>query len=279
MPVPISAPPLKAKQRAASFAVSRRRSTQSGQFDGIIHVALSPDYFRFFFQEAAPRGPSVAALVREDGAILSRFPTQTANARFAPDNPVMQAFRAKPAGGELSSVSVTDGRERYYGHRHVTPYPRYATFGVDADVVLHRWYQNLLVYGAVAALSALTLLIVSWLALRRAQAEQVALLQLRQEHDQRLAAEQRLLQSQKMESIGQLTGGIAHDFNNLLAVVLGNLELLAKRVKGDERGRRLVEGAIQGAQRGAALTQRLLAFSAGRTSRRSRSKYRPWWPA
>lgn len=173
----------------------------------------------------------------------------------------MQAFRAKPAGGELSSVSVTDGRERYYGYRRVPPYPLYVTFGVDADVVLHRWYQNLLVYGAVAALSALTLLVVSWLALRPAQAEQVALLQLRQEHEQRLAAEQRLLQSQKMESIGQLTGGIAHDFNNLLAVVLGNLDLLRKRIKDDERGRRLLEGAIQGAQRGAALTQRLLAFS------------------
>ena len=64
-----------------------------------------------------------------------------------------------------------------------------------------------------------------------------------------------------MESIGQLTGGIAHDFNNLLAVVLGNLDLLRKRIKDDERARRLLEGAIQGAQRGAALTQRLLAFS------------------
>jgi signal transduction histidine kinase len=113
----------------------------------------------------------------------------------------------------------------------------------------------------VAVLSALTLFLVSWLALRRAQAEQAALVQLRHESSQRLAAEQRLLQAQKMESIGQLTGGIAHDFNNLLAVILGNLDLLRKRVKDDERGKRLLEGAIQGAQRGAALTQRLLAFS------------------
>jgi signal transduction histidine kinase len=124
-----------------------------------------------------------------------------------------------------------------------------------------RWRQNLMLYGAVAVLSALTLLVVSWLALRRAKAEQAALLKLRYENEQRLAAEQRLLQSQKMESIGQLTGGIAHDFNNLLAVVLGNLDLLRKRIRDDDRSRRLLEGAIQGAQRGAALTQRLLAFS------------------
>ena len=71
---------------------------------------------------------------------------------------------------------MTDGRERYYGYRRVIPYPLYVTFGVDADVVLHRWYQNLLVYGAVAALSALTLLIVSWLALRRAQEREDRLL-------------------------------------------------------------------------------------------------------
>jgi signal transduction histidine kinase len=70
-----------------------------------------------------------------------------------------------------------------------------------------------------------------------------------------------LLQSQKMESIGKLTGGVAHDFNNLLMAVMGNLELLRKRVTGDPRMRRLIDAAIQGAERGAALTQRMLAFA------------------
>jgi signal transduction histidine kinase/ActR/RegA family two-component response regulator len=143
----------------------------------------------------------------------------------------------------------------------VGAYPIYVAFGIDADVVMGRWYRNLRLYGAVALLSALTLLLVSWLALRRAQAEQEALIRLRHESEQRLAAEQRLLQAQKMESIGQLTGGIAHDFNNLLAVILGNLELLRKRIPVDDRAKRLLDGAFQGAQRGAALTQRLLAFS------------------
>lgn len=78
---------------------------------------------------------------------------------------------------------------------------------------------------------------------------------------QRERAEEQLRQSQKMEAIGQLTGGVAHDFNNLLMVVLGNLELLGKHVAGDAKATRLVDGAIQGARRGAALTQRLLAFA------------------
>lgn len=70
-----------------------------------------------------------------------------------------------------------------------------------------------------------------------------------------------LHESQKMESIGQLTGGVAHDFNNLLAVVLGSLSLLKKSLPDDPRTSRLLEGAIQGAERGATLTKRLLAFA------------------
>ncbi len=74
-------------------------------------------------------------------------------------------------------------------------------------------------------------------------------------------AREQLVQSQKMESLGQLTGGIAHDFNNLLTAILGSLEIVRKRIPNDPRITRLVENAIQGAQRGASLTQRMLAFA------------------
>jgi signal transduction histidine kinase/DNA-binding response OmpR family regulator len=74
-------------------------------------------------------------------------------------------------------------------------------------------------------------------------------------------AQDQLRQAQKMETIGQLTGGVAHDFNNLLMAVMGNLDLLRKRMPDDPRLHRLVEGAMQGAERGASLTQRLLAFA------------------
>ncbi|MBX4924569.1 hybrid sensor histidine kinase/response regulator [Rhizobium binae] len=74
-------------------------------------------------------------------------------------------------------------------------------------------------------------------------------------------AREELFQSQKMEAIGQLTGGMAHDFNNLLMAVLGSLEILKKRMPQDRSLTSLVDNAMQGAQRGAALTQRMLAFS------------------
>jgi PAS domain S-box-containing protein len=70
-----------------------------------------------------------------------------------------------------------------------------------------------------------------------------------------------LLQSQKMEAIGHLTGGVAHDFNNLLMAIQGSLELLQRRLPGDPKVTRLIDNALQGARRGSALTQRMLAFA------------------
>ena len=75
-------------------------------------------------------------------------------------------------------------------------------------------------------------------------------------------AQEALRQAQKMEAVGQLTGGIAHDFNNMLAVVIGSLDLLGRRLAtADDRSRRYVDAAADGARRAALLTQRLLAFS------------------
>lgn len=77
----------------------------------------------------------------------------------------------------------------------------------------------------------------------------------------RRQAEDALRQAQKMEAIGQLTGGVAHDFNNLLMAISSSLSLLRKRIPADPAIERLIDGAMQGAQRGAALTQRMLAFA------------------
>jgi len=78
---------------------------------------------------------------------------------------------------------------------------------------------------------------------------------------EREAALAQVHEMQKMESLGQLTGGVAHDFNNLLMAVLGNLSLLKKRVPESPGVTRLIDGAIKGAERGATLTKRMLAFA------------------
>ncbi len=116
----------------------------------------------------------------------------------------------------------------------------------------------------------------TWLAIDRAEAlqslnrrieEQEATLAhreivLREEFERRETAERQLRQLQKMEAVGQLTGGIAHDFNNMLAIVISGLNLTQRQLaRGNSDVGPFIEGALDGANRAAALTQRLLAFS------------------
>lgn len=78
---------------------------------------------------------------------------------------------------------------------------------------------------------------------------------------ERKMMERQLAVSQRMEALGELTGGVAHDFNNLLTVILGNLQLLERRIPDQRQLKRYVELASRAAQRGAEVTTRLLAFA------------------
>ncbi|MEG3178906.1 MHYT domain-containing protein [Sphingomonas sp. RB3P16] len=79
--------------------------------------------------------------------------------------------------------------------------------------------------------------------------------------EEREQAQEALRQSQKMEAMGSLTGGVAHDFNNLLTPIIGSLDMLVRKSVGTERERRLIDGALQSAERAKTLVQRLLAFA------------------
>ncbi|WP_088342725.1 MULTISPECIES: ATP-binding protein [Rhodomicrobium] len=106
---------------------------------------------------------------------------------------------------------------------------------------------------------------------RRRQYEARDVLARSREELERLVAERtrerevalaQLHEAQKLETIGQLTGGVAHDFNNLLTPVMGNLDMLRRRIPADDpRSQRLVENALQATSRAATLVQRLLAFA------------------
>jgi len=71
----------------------------------------------------------------------------------------------------------------------------------------------------------------------------------------------KLHQAQKLETLGQLTGGVAHDFNNLLTPIIGNLDLLRRRMAVNDASQRLIDAGLQAASRAATLVQRLLAFA------------------
>ena len=119
---------------------------------------------------------------------------------------------------------------------------------------------------AVLAVMAATVVLIFGLAqaaLRRANRElQDTNDQLVEQMAHRERAENDLRQAQKMESIGQLTGGIAHDFNNMLAIVIGSLDIAERRFSSNpERARAAIGHAVEGANRAASLTRRLLAFA------------------
>ena len=113
-------------------------------------------------------------------------------------------------------------------------------FGADGEIV-----------GFIGVGTDITVAKEAEIELRRQVEEQTA---------QLVAAQEQLRQSQKMEALGQLTGGIAHDFNNLLTVVVGGLDIIAKRLTDDSL-KRYAENALAAAERGARLTGQLLAFS------------------
>ena len=83
----------------------------------------------------------------------------------------------------------------------------------------------------------------------------------------RKRTEEQLIQAQKMEAVGQLSGGIAHDFNNLLTVIVGNAEYLGEQLTSRDDLKRLADDICSAGERGAELTQRLLAFSRKQTLR------------
>jgi signal transduction histidine kinase/FixJ family two-component response regulator len=114
---------------------------------------------------------------------------------------------------------------------------------LDADGQIYEWF------GAAADVTA-----------RRTAQEELSALNVDLERRVDLAASQ-LVQLQKLESIGQLTGGVAHDFNNLLMAILTSLDIAKGRVQNDPRLLMILDNAVQAARRGAALTQRMLAFA------------------
>ena len=242
--------------------IARATTAADGRFAGAISISVSQEYFAAFQRTLSSSPDDSMALIRADGTVLTRSPVLTGeqmDKALTPGN--NRAVLARLAGGVSTFVSPLDGVERISSYRKLADYPIYVGYGLSTVAVLEPWHVHLAIYGAVATIAALMLFGVTWFALRAAQDEARARAGLIAEMSRREVAETALRQSQKMEAMGQLTGGIAHDFNNLLAAVLGNLELSIKRLPDDPRLRRYIDGAVQGAKRGAALTQRMLAFS------------------
>ena len=247
------------------FNIAVALHDKAGAFAGAIAVSVDRSYFETFYKEVEPDFAHAVTLTRSDGEILARTPPTTITHLPTPSRLLSEA-RSSPFG-HYTGASVIDGTNRIFAYRKVGTYPVYVRFSIAIEAVLEQWRRSLLGYGIVSMVSALTLAIASWLVVRQSFRERLArdrwqetAAALEAEIAERERVDAQLRQLQKMEALGRLTGGIAHDFNNLLTAVLGNLELAGRRIE-DARVARLVGNAVDGAQRAATLTGRLLAFS------------------
>ncbi len=177
---------------------------------------------------------------------------------------------AKAPQGLFTAVSQIDGVERINAYSQIKDYPLFIGYNIDKQFVLSEWRRESFIAALMGIFSSLTLAAL-WLVVVRdshsqrvtAERWQVIAEDLRLEVSRRKEAEDAMRQSQKMEAIGQLAGTIAHDFNNLLAALVGNIQLMQRRLaKGayDDLPRYVASmESITG--KATAMTQRLLSFS------------------
>src|SRR6266540_3840911 len=235
------------------FVLSRRRPSADGKFNGVVAVAVLPQYFEEFYALIGRSPGSLYALLRDDGRFLARYPER-------PDRGLQpgSALHTTIAQGRERSMqtirrSQIDAVERRVGHRKLEGFPVYVVAGIDSSAIRGEWMATMashLVFGLPATLF---LLLIIGVALRRTR-------RLYAEAERREAAEAALRQAQRLEAIGHLTGGVAHDFNNLLMIVSGSAERL-RRDLTSEKHRRLLDMIMNATSRGESLTRQLLAFS------------------
>jgi len=245
------------------FAVTRKRLTTDGRFNGIYLVSIAPDYFMDFYSRLPRAETSVAAIVRTDGVILARFPDNSQRReQLSPHSPVRQALEKGATEDMVSGISSFDRSERLFAFKKLPNIDVVVVAGVEAAQIRSDWLHTMAGYLMFGVPATLVIIALGVLALGRSQREASAYAQLRAETARRQISEQALQQAQKMEAVGRLTGGIAHDFNNLLTAISGNIDLAARRLNPpDERITRALNAARQASQRAATLVQRLLAFS------------------
>ncbi|MFT8245820.1 ATP-binding protein [Roseomonas sp. BN140053] len=258
----LSAPVSNRGTGTGTIYLARRLSGPDGRFLGLVLGAMELSYFERFYERLLLRPGMRLALWRTDGTLLVSHPAWTGPVR---ENRAA-AFAALPPGEVVAGVtrSALNGRPVLLARSQLQGLPVVMATSRGMEAVLSAWRMDAAVLSAAGLLcAALALAISGFVAGRfRAFDTLARALAARQaaEHGLR-EAEQRLRRAQQLEALGQLAGGVAHDFNNVLQVVAGGARLIRRRAGDPDTVIRMATMVAEAADRGTAVTSRLLAFA------------------
>jgi signal transduction histidine kinase len=238
------------------FSLSRARRDAAGRFGGVIVTAFEPQYFSDFYSRVAESPGDVAVLFRLDGALLARAPAaQDWGVRTTGDI-LLDVGLAASRPMLVRTVSLVDGVRRIYAVHRLDEYPVAVAYGLNEQVLRAAWGRQTVVLGLVCLLTAGLLLLLTAHASRTAQRRLEA-------EAARAEAEAKLQQSRRLEALGQLVAGVAHDFRNTVQAVQAGARLVRRSLAQGEttRAEEVAAMIAEAAGRGAALTDRMLAFA------------------
>ena len=259
-----------------------RRTTPDGRFGGVVAVSLAPAFFRDYYRSLAAENPTLArfALVRTDGAVLANWPQPQAGEgaqRVTLSDDVFARVKAGDREGQLEVTSRRDGERRFVSFQRVGDYPLYVVAGVSRAAMLAGWLRFVGLLSALLVPVTAGLSYVSLVALRKTRREHAITAALNDAVERRAAAEKGMLESQKLETLAQLTGGVAHDFNNLLAIVSSSLHV-HRHLHPEFGEERHIQAMSRAVQSGTRLTRQLLSFSRKQALRPELIALQAWLP-
>jgi signal transduction histidine kinase/ActR/RegA family two-component response regulator len=251
-----------------TLVFARSLKDAKGTFVGIVYVAVNSKYFEIIYDSIRSVRDLTFILAQTNGTMLVRHPqlNDLAGQRIPPGSPWYDAIAR--GGGSFVTPGAFGGEGRLASVRLLQGFPLAVAVSTSFDAAFSRWRTQAIVLtlgGVVFVACSLLLLVVVRREMGSLAASEASLRDksesLEQSIVERSAMEKRLVQSQKLEAVGQLTGGIAHDFNNLLLVVIGNLDLLKDTTPAGTPEMELIESSLTAALTGSELSNSLLTFS------------------
>ncbi len=243
--------------------LARRISAPNGRFLGLAVGAIDLDYFQRLYRGLrVGDDASSISLWRRDGILLTRHPAIPDVGKPVGQRRFLEVL-AKADSGEFLATDGLDAGTRVVATRAVGAYPVVVNVTRTLDDVLRGWRTQVMTIAVAGLVGVMALVLALWALARQFRAYEAAaqaMAETRRAMAGREQAELALRQAQKMEAVGQLTGGVAHDFNNLLQALSINLHVIEGRCQ-DDRLALPIRMALQAVERGATLTQHLLAFS------------------